>query len=70
MPRFRHVPVGTYNCNYRGTVAVAYDFAMLDPSRYRDYDGNTGTYRFSIATGSTTGSYCPFSGHNSYAKHL
>ena len=38
--------LGVYNCNYHGTVAPAFDFALFNASDYRDYDGKRGTYRF------------------------
>jgi hypothetical protein len=38
--------LGTYNCNYRGQIAPGSDFALLDGTTYRDYDGNQGSYRF------------------------
>ncbi len=42
--------LGVYNCNYQGTVAPAFDFALLSGSTYRDYDGARGTYRYDAQT--------------------
>ena len=42
--------LGVYTCNYRGQVVSVFDFALLNASAYRDYDGARGAYRYDVAT--------------------
>ena len=39
-------PLGVYSCNYRGQAQPVFDFALLNGSTYRNFDGARGTYRY------------------------
>jgi hypothetical protein len=43
-------PLGVYVCNYRGQWQPVFDFALLNGSAYRNYDGARGTYRLDART--------------------
>ncbi len=43
-------PLGAYACNYRGQIQPVFDFALLNGSTYRDFDGKRGTYRLDART--------------------
>ncbi len=41
---------GVYVCNYRGQWQPVFDFALLNGSTYRNFDGARGTYRLDART--------------------